>query len=86
VFWDLFGHRPTAYAPFGNPVYSNIGFTLIGWAVERATNISFAEYVDVNIWAPTGMHRTFATCPDDILGVIPVNSKWWNATFGFETA
>ncbi|KAI0129092.1 beta-lactamase/transpeptidase-like protein [Xylariales sp. AK1849] len=86
VFWDLFGHRAPVYPPFTTSVYSNIGFALLGWAVESVTNIPLSDYLRDSVWEPTGMHHTYASKPDDSLGAIPVDEQWWNATMGFERA
>ncbi|KAH8199700.1 hypothetical protein TruAng_006108 [Truncatella angustata] len=86
LFWDLFGQRPPVYAPFKVPVYSNIAFALISWAVEVAANVTFSEYVRETIWKPTGMLHTFASQPNDSLGAIPTDDTWWKATVGLEKA
>ncbi|KAI0156085.1 beta-lactamase/transpeptidase-like protein [Pestalotiopsis sp. NC0098] len=86
VFWDLFGQRPPVYAPFTEPVYSNIAFALLSWAVETVTNRTFSDYVRETIWEPAGMQHTFASKPDDSLGAIPVDDTWWTATVGLEKA
>ncbi|KAK6088102.1 beta-lactamase-like protein 2 [Seiridium cupressi] len=86
VFWDLFGQRPPVYAPFTAPVYSNVAFALLGWAVETVTNVPFSDYLRETIWKPTGMSHTFTDKPDNSLGAIPVNDTWWKATVGLEKA
>ncbi|KAI1878406.1 uncharacterized protein JN550_000588 [Neoarthrinium moseri] len=86
VFWKLFGYRPPVFPPFTTSVYSNVGFALLGWAVESVTKTRFSDHVRNTIWEPTGMDHTFDSKPDDSLGFIPVNSKWWDATIGYEKA
>ncbi len=38
--------------------YSNYGAALAGYIVERISGITFAEYVDLNIYEPLGMKRS----------------------------
>ncbi|KAK3312304.1 beta-lactamase/transpeptidase-like protein [Apodospora peruviana] len=87
VFFARFGERPPVQLPFSpNTVYSNIGFALLGFAVESVTQKHFVDYLDDEIWGPLGMTHTFATKPDDdSLLYIPRDDIWWNATLGFES-
>ncbi|OBS19957.1 hypothetical protein FPOA_11680 [Fusarium poae] len=83
-FFDRFGERPPVYAPFeANPVYSNIGFALMGWIIERVSGMPSGEYIKKHIWDPVGMEHTFEETPDDSLGFIPPGDEWWNATLGY---
>ncbi|KAK3292926.1 beta-lactamase/transpeptidase-like protein [Chaetomium fimeti] len=85
VFFEHFGERPPVQAPFSaQTVYSNIGFAILGFAVEAITNQSFTDYVTNEIWKPLDMARTSATQPDEALGFIPANDVWWAADMGFE--
>jgi CubicO group peptidase (beta-lactamase class C family) len=38
--------------------YSNVGFALAAWIVERAANVPFDDYVRERIWKPLGMTHT----------------------------
>ncbi|MBI3793595.1 MAG: beta-lactamase family protein [Nitrospinae bacterium] len=38
--------------------YSNLGYTLLGAAVERASGVPFEAFVKSNLFAPLGMHRS----------------------------
>jgi CubicO group peptidase (beta-lactamase class C family) len=55
------GHRPRITRPPGKQViYSNHGMALAGHLVEAVSGISFAEYVEKNIFEPLGMeHSSF---------------------------
>ena len=47
--------------------YSNQGITLAGYAVEKTTGMSFADYVRDNIFQPLGMDRTtFVPTAEDL--------------------
>ncbi|KAL6923028.1 hypothetical protein FSST1_000302 [Fusarium sambucinum] len=52
-FFDRFGERPPVYAAFeANPVYSNIGFALMGWIIEKVSGMPSGEYIKKHIWDP----------------------------------
>ncbi|KLO89466.1 uncharacterized protein LW93_1525 [Fusarium fujikuroi] len=83
-FFERFGERPPVYAPYAvNPVYSNVGFAIMGFIIEKVSGISSGEFIKKEIWDPTGMEHTFYSKPDDSLGFIPVDDEWWNATLGY---
>ncbi|KAI3577493.1 beta-lactamase/transpeptidase-like protein [Fusarium oxysporum f. sp. albedinis] len=83
-FFERFGERPPVYAPYAvNPVYSNVGFAIMGWVIEKVSGMPSGEFIKKEIWDPTGMKNTFYKKPDDSLGFIPVDDEWWNATLGY---
>src|SRR5690606_4606293 len=48
------------YAPGTTPAYSNYATALPGYIVERASGMSFDDYIDQRIFAPLGMaHSSF---------------------------
>jgi CubicO group peptidase (beta-lactamase class C family) len=50
--------------PGSEPVYSNVGFALVGWLVERLSGVPYADYVRARVWEPLGMTSTaFAPTP-----------------------
>jgi CubicO group peptidase (beta-lactamase class C family) len=46
--------------------YSNVGYTLLGHAVQRITGEPYARYMDRAIFAPLGMTRTAVGLPPDL--------------------
>jgi CubicO group peptidase (beta-lactamase class C family) len=46
---------PRIFAPGEVPAYSNYATALAGYIVERASGMSFDDYIDQNIFAPLGM-------------------------------
>ncbi|ENH69818.1 Beta-lactamase-like protein 2 [Fusarium oxysporum f. sp. cubense race 1] len=83
-FFERFGERPPVYAPYAvNPVYSNVGFAIMGWVIEKVSGMPSGVFIKKEIWDPTGMKNTFYKKPDDSLGFIPVDDEWWNATLGY---
>lgn len=84
MFFERFGERAPVQLPFSpNAVYSNAGFAILGFAFESATNRSFRDFVQHEVWAPLNMTSTFATKPDDSVGFIPTDDIWWNASLGY---
>ncbi|MEO6114632.1 MAG: serine hydrolase domain-containing protein [Sphingomicrobium sp.] len=52
-------YTPTRiFAPGTTPAYSNWGTSLAGYIVERASGMSFDDYIDRRIFAPLGMTNT----------------------------
>jgi CubicO group peptidase (beta-lactamase class C family) len=59
---------PRIFAAGTTPAYSNYGAGLAGYIVERVSGLSFAEYVDRQIFRPLGMrHSTFVQPLPDAL-------------------
>ncbi|KAI1772175.1 beta-lactamase/transpeptidase-like protein [Hypoxylon cercidicola] len=50
-----FGKRHLVYAPFTNPVYSNVASVILGFALEAITNMTYDSYVRQSIFAPLNM-------------------------------
>ena len=52
-------HMPTVIRPPGEAyTYDNTGFLLAGYAVEKASGIPFAQYMDEKVFKPLGMTST----------------------------
>jgi CubicO group peptidase (beta-lactamase class C family) len=55
-------HDPKAnfhpWKPGSKDAYSNVGFGLLGYLVERISGVPFADYTRKNIFGPLGMDRT----------------------------
>ncbi|KAI0888267.1 beta-lactamase/transpeptidase-like protein [Annulohypoxylon maeteangense] len=62
---------PPSFSPYITPAYSNIGFTLLGYALEQMTGKPFNEMVQDRVLKPLNLTRTFYSAPQDSLGVIP---------------
>ncbi|XXG96228.1 hypothetical protein Hte_002509 [Hypoxylon texense] len=85
-FFRDFGKRHPVYAPFTNPVYSNVASTILGFALEAITNMTYDSYVKQSIFAPLNMtNTTIFNGPDNVSwGFIPVNETWFGSTLGYE--
>ncbi|KAI1058907.1 hypothetical protein LB507_004033 [Fusarium sp. FIESC RH6] len=83
-FYERFGERAPIYAPFeSNPVYSNTGWALMGFIIEKVSGMPSGDFIKKHIWDPVGMDHTYDKKPDDALGFIPPGDLWWNATLGY---
>ncbi|KAL7621803.1 hypothetical protein AAE478_007302 [Parahypoxylon ruwenzoriense] len=85
-FFRDFGKRHPVYAPFTNPVYSNVASVILGFAVEAITNTTYDNYVKQSILAPLSMTNTtiFNGPENNAWGFIPVNETWWGSSLGYE--
>ncbi|CVK91435.1 uncharacterized protein FMAN_09542 [Fusarium mangiferae] len=80
--------RPPVYAPFTNPIYSNVGHALLGLVIEAAEDMPYEDVIKRDILDVVGMKHTYVdkTPPMDDL-FIPVKEPTWNATLAvFDSA
>lgn len=54
----LFVNEPRPFEPGERFRYSNAGFQVLGMIIERASGLSFYDYVQRHIFSPAGMTRT----------------------------
>jgi len=52
---DFFKNLPMRFVPGTNWEYSNSGYFLLGYIIEKITGKTYAEYLDENIFKPLGM-------------------------------
>ncbi|KAI1169649.1 beta-lactamase/transpeptidase-like protein [Nemania sp. FL0916] len=85
-FFRDFGKRHPVYAPWTNPVYSNVASSILGFAVEAATNMSYDAYVQKAIFGPLGMTNTtiFNAPKERAWGLIPEGDIWFGSSLGYE--
>ncbi|KAK0669814.1 beta-lactamase/transpeptidase-like protein [Cercophora samala] len=71
--------RHPQYAPYTTPLYSNVGITLLGLVVEKATNQSLDQLLKEKIFFPAGMQETSLNEPPvpDQEGFIPAGDPTW---------
>ncbi|KAI0898849.1 beta-lactamase/transpeptidase-like protein [Annulohypoxylon nitens] len=80
-FFEGLKKLPPSFSPHVTPAYSNIGFTLLGYALEQMTGRSFGEMVRDKVLEPLNLTRTFYSAPEDSLGIIPGNRYQTNWAF-----
>lgn len=71
--------------PGERPAYSNIAFTLIAMALEKATNKNYTQLVDEIVAKPLGLQNTFPSPGDDAKAVIPPGDSSWGGDYGYNT-
>ncbi|KAI0444317.1 beta-lactamase/transpeptidase-like protein [Xylaria telfairii] len=59
--------------PFTSAAYSNVGFQLIGYALETITGKPFESLLKETVLEPLGLNNTFLRAPASKRGIIPGN-------------
>ncbi|MCC7361157.1 MAG: beta-lactamase family protein [Anaerolineales bacterium] len=54
-FLPGFRHKPANFAPGQGCRYCNVGYVLLGLMIERATGLTYRDYVRRHVFAPAGM-------------------------------
>ncbi|OTA56263.1 beta-lactamase/transpeptidase-like protein [Hypoxylon sp. EC38] len=78
-FFEGVKKLPPSFSSYVTPAYSDIGYTLLGYALEEITGKSFSSMVQSRIIKPLGLKRTYYTTPRDSLGIIPgdrIQTNW----------
>jgi CubicO group peptidase (beta-lactamase class C family) len=50
--------RPLAYRPGTDTIYSDLGFMMLKWVVERASGAGVKDYLESRIYGPLGLRNT----------------------------
>lgn len=56
---NLFRNEPLRFAPGTKWEYSNSGYFLLGYIIEKITGKTFGEYMEENIFKPLGLTNTY---------------------------
>jgi len=56
---DIFKNEPLDFPPGDRWNYSNSAYFLLGYIIEKASGISYPEYLQKNIFTPLGMKNTY---------------------------
>ena len=67
----LYGARDPEFEPGSQARYSNYGFVLLGYIVEKVSGMSYYDYVRDHVYRPAGMTHT-GSLPEDV--VVPQRS------------
>ncbi|KAI9745032.1 MAG: hypothetical protein M1818_001310 [Claussenomyces sp. TS43310] len=78
-------NRTQVFAPNARSTYSNVAFSLLGLALEKATGKSYSEIVTSSILEPLGMNKTYLSKPKDSVGIIPYGPNDWATELGPDT-
>jgi CubicO group peptidase (beta-lactamase class C family) len=63
----LIKRQPPHFAPGEAAIYNNSAFWLLGLVVEKASGMSYEDYVEKNIFAPLGMKRSMYCNSDEVV-------------------
>jgi len=63
----IFKDDPLLFAPGTRYLYSTYAYNLLAGVVERASGLSFGEYLRTRIWEPAGMRATSLEQPHEIV-------------------
>ena len=55
---DLYGSRAPEFAAASRPSYSNYGFILLGRIVEQVSGLTYDDFIQRNIFTPSGLTST----------------------------
>jgi CubicO group peptidase (beta-lactamase class C family) len=56
---NTFKDKPLDFVPGTKMIYSNNGYILLGAIIEKVSGISYAQYLEKNLFKPAGMNETF---------------------------
>ena len=77
----LFTHLKREFAPGETWSYSNSGYLLLGNIIEKASGMSYFDFLQRRIFDPLGMTRTRSTDPRAIPGRRANGYEWRNGTY-----
>lgn len=77
--------REPIYLPYTSPSYSNVGFALLGMVIDAATNKSYIDNIQNDIFNIANMNSSsfngfVKSFPEN--GFVPVGESTWNVTLG----
>jgi CubicO group peptidase (beta-lactamase class C family) len=68
--------------PQERPVYSNIAFTLLAYAIEEYTGMNYTQLLDDLVSDPLGLSNTMVSPGQDDKAVIPPVENSWGSDYG----
>ena len=83
---DLTKDSPLQFAPGTKWDYNNTAYTMLGVIIEKASGLSYAEFLRRNIFEPLGMSHTVygsltKIIPDRASGYTGASEQWENAPY-----
>lgn len=76
-FFDGFIKRHPIYASSTAPIYSNVAFQMLGYALENITGVALATSVNDSLITPLNLTASSWTVPtSNSSGIIPNGSSW----------
>lgn len=56
---DIFKNQPMDFAPGEEFLYNNSAYMLLGYIIEKASGMTYAEFLEKNIFEPLGMDNSY---------------------------
>lgn len=83
---DLFKDEPLEFKPGTDYKYSNSGYVLLGYIIEKLTGKPYGEYIDEIIFKPLGMKNSYCDSSTKLIvgrvpGYVQRNGHYRNADF-----
>jgi CubicO group peptidase (beta-lactamase class C family) len=83
---DVFKLQPMEFAPGTRFNYNNSGYVLLGAIVEKASGMTYTEFLQQNIFSPLGMEHSYFDMPSPIIpgrvaGYKPAAEGYENADY-----
>lgn len=66
---SFFGSKPYTSSPGTKYQYTNSGYFLLGYIIEKVSGLSYSDYLQKNIFDKIGMPNSFLNKPDSILAM-----------------
>jgi CubicO group peptidase (beta-lactamase class C family) len=80
-----FGKKHPAYEPWSNPLYPSSAYIVMGFIIERVSGQTFEEFMQEHVFDPAGMNSTTFAKPDDSLGAIGPDDRFWDSGLGVQS-
>ncbi|CZR51197.1 uncharacterized protein PAC_01072 [Phialocephala subalpina] len=85
-FFAGFTERHPVYAPSTSPIYSNVAFQILSYALENITGIDMPTMVSDSLLKPLNLtHSSWNVPASNATGILPVGNSW-SLDIGDETA
>ena len=83
---DVFKNEPMDFKPGERWLYNNSGYIILGAIIEQVSGMSYAEYIQKNIFDPLGMSNSYYGSKSNIIpnrasGYQPTESGYRNADY-----
>ncbi len=81
---DSISGKELNYRPGERYSYSNVNYNLLGAVIEKASGLSYREYMETNILIPLGLTNTYVQMPGDGASIIRGSRPGYRHAFRYE--
>lgn len=64
---DFFKDEPMDFAPGEEFRYNNSGYFILGYVIEKASGMTYEEYIETQFFAPLGMTQSYYGDPEEVI-------------------